>query len=164
MLRAGCGAGWLICPACFLCFLRDGLYLEESYRLPPDSRGWRDGSSCVAWGPLSRVTWAPLFIQNRAEGSWVWLHLRLVWESQTRRGLEGLNFLSYLKLNKKGNLASPILSRFIAPKLALSETPCRFLPHPRALVTVINDFFYSRELQDCNKNLSIWSCCDASWQ
>jgi hypothetical protein len=33
--------------------------------------------------------------------------------------LEGLNFHPYSKLNKKGNLAPPILSGFIAPKLAL---------------------------------------------
>jgi hypothetical protein len=44
----------------------------------------------------------------------------LVWESKNRRGLEGLKFFSYSKLNE-GILAPPISSDFVAPKLALME-------------------------------------------
>jgi hypothetical protein len=44
----------------------------------------------------------------------------LVWESKNRRGLEGLKFPAYSKLNKEGILARPIPFGFVAPKLALS--------------------------------------------
>lgn len=46
---------------------------------------------------------------------------RLVWEPQNRRRVEGLNFPSYLILNKKRNLVSPIHSGFLALKLALED-------------------------------------------
>jgi hypothetical protein len=43
----------------------------------------------------------------------------LVWEPQNRRGLEGLESLSYSKLNKKGILVPPITFGFVASKLDL---------------------------------------------
>jgi hypothetical protein len=47
--------------------------------------------------------------------------LRASLEATKPEGLEGLNSPSYSILNNKGNLAPPILSGFIAPKLALIE-------------------------------------------
>jgi hypothetical protein len=48
------------------------------------------------------------------------IKLGLVWEFKYRRGLKGLKSLPYLKLYKERNLASPIPSDFLSPKLALS--------------------------------------------
>jgi hypothetical protein len=45
--------------------------------------------------------------------------LELVWESKSQRGLEGLKFPSYSKLNKERILTTPIPSGFVSSKLAL---------------------------------------------
>ena len=49
----------------------------------------------------------------------LWFFSGLVWEPQNRRGLKGLKFSSYSKLNKEGILAPLILSGFQTSKLAL---------------------------------------------
>jgi hypothetical protein len=52
---------------------------------------------------------------------WISNPLGLVWEPQTRRGLEGLKSPPYSILNKKRILTPPIPSRFWTSKLALTK-------------------------------------------